>query len=189
MAGRRGRPCGRCAPAAAWRPTRCSTTSSRARSPGCAAAGSTIGPVTPGSRTRPDGEKVEWWTATVDELGPDRPPFLIQHAYIGAEWGDEARERRRTFVHPVGTPVALTGLDLATADPASLAQAYARELGMHFDQGADVASLRVGPHEVRLLPQEMVPVVHLVGGAAAVSAELIGVRFEITPQPGSAPTS
>ena len=122
-------------------------------------------------------------------LGPDRPPFLIQHAYIGAEWGDEAMERRRTFVHPIGTPVALAGLDLATGDPGALAQAYARELGMHFDRSPDVASLRLGPHEVRLLPQGMVPVVHLVGGAAALSAELFGVRFDITPQPGSAPTS
>ena len=82
-------------------------------------SGSAIGPVTPGSRTRPDGEKVEWWTATFAELGPDRPPFLIRHAYTGAEWGDEALERRRAFVHPIGTPVALAGLGLATADPAS----------------------------------------------------------------------
>lgn len=152
-------------------------------------AGSAIGPVTPGSRTRPDGEKVEWWTAAFDQLGPDRPPFLIRHAYTGAEWGDEAMERRRTFVHPLGTPVALTGLDLATGDPGALAWTYVRELGMHFEQGPDVASLSLGPHEVRLLPHGMVPVVHLVGGAAAVAAELIGVRFEITAQAGAAPTS
>ncbi|HKO33445.1 MAG TPA: VOC family protein [Candidatus Limnocylindria bacterium] len=152
-------------------------------------AGSTIGQVTPGSRTRPDGEKVEWWTATVDELGPERPPFLIQHAYAGAEWGDEALERRRRFVHPVGTPVVLAGLDIPTGDPASLAETYARDLGLSFASGPDPATLEIGPHEVRLLPHGTVPVVHLVGGAVAVSAELIRVRFELTPPPGSAPTS
>jgi hypothetical protein len=152
-------------------------------------AGSTIGLVTPGSRTRPDGEKVEWWTATVDELGPERPPFLIQHAYRGAEWGDEAMQRRRTFVHPVGTPVVLAGLDIPTGDPAALAETYARDLGMSFASGSDLATLGIGPHEVRLLPQRMVPVVHLVGGASAVSAELVQVRFEVTPPPGRASTS
>ncbi len=96
------------------------------------AGGSRIGRVTPGSRTRPDGEKVEWWTATFGELGRDRPPFLIRHAYTGAEWSEEALVRRRTFVHPVGTSVGLAGLDLATRDPTSLAEAYARELGLGF---------------------------------------------------------
>ncbi len=154
------------------------------------AAGSAIGPVTPGSRTRPDGETVEWWTATFDELGPDRPPFLIRHAYSGAEWGDQAMERRRAFVHPLGTPVALAGLDLATGDPPRLADAYARQLGMQFVSGPDGASLGIGPHRVRLLAADgagAAAVVHLTGGTAAASADLFGLRFELTQQPG--PTS
>ena len=120
-------------------------------------SGSAIGPVTPGSRTRPDGEKVEWWTATFAELGPDRPPFLIRHAYTGAEWGDEALERRRAFVHPIGTPVALAGLGLATGDAAGLAQTYERELGMSFVAGPDGVTLGIGPHRVRLLPRRGAP--------------------------------
>jgi glyoxalase-like protein len=147
------------------------------------ATGSTIGLVTPGSRTRPDGEQVEWWTATFDELGPDRPPFLIQHAYTGAEWGDEAMERRRTFVHPVGTPVVLAGLDIAIVDPSSLAEAYARELGLHIAPDTDGACLDIGAHRVRLVAAERASaVVHLRGGIAA-SVGLFGMRFELGGQP------
>src|SRR5205823_12705285 len=35
------------------------------------ANGSSIGPVQPGSRLRPDGELVEWWTATPASIGLD----------------------------------------------------------------------------------------------------------------------
>ena len=50
-----------------------------------------FGPVAHGSRTRHDGEVVEWWTAfPLGDLGPDATPFLIQHAYTGAEWGADA---------------------------------------------------------------------------------------------------
>ena len=92
---------GRCTPAAASRRSPWSTTSSRATVDPAARSGSTIGPYARLANAA-DGEKVEWWTATFDELGPDRPPFLIRHAYTGAEWGEEALERRRTFVHPSG---------------------------------------------------------------------------------------
>jgi catechol 2,3-dioxygenase-like lactoylglutathione lyase family enzyme len=145
-------------------------------------SGSAIGHVSPGSRTRPDGERVEWWTATFAELGPDRPPFLIRHAYTGAEWGDEALQRRRAFVHPIGTPVALAGLGLATGNAAGLAQTYERELGMSFVSGPNGVALGIGPHRVRLLPRGAPHVVHLTGPVAA-SADLFGMRFEFGAQP------
>jgi len=147
------------------------------------ASGSTIGQVTPGSRMRPDGERVEWWTATFRELGPDLPPFLIRHAYAGAEWSDEALERRRAFVHPAGTPISLSGLDLASRDPAAVVEAYARELGIRFLPEPDALGLRIGPHRVRVLAAGARPVVHLTGGLTAAWADLFGMRFVLTGQP------
>jgi len=146
-------------------------------------AGSAIARVKPGSRMRPDGEKVEWWTATFDELGLDRPPFLIRHAYTGAEWGEEAMERRRRFVHPLGTPVGLAGLDIAIDEQPSLADAYASELGLRFAPDPGGGSLDIGAHRVRLLAADRASaVIHLRGGAGA-SVDLFGVRFELNGQP------
>ena len=55
---------------------------------GLQAAGATFGSPVHGSRTRDDGEVVEWWVAFPDRpLAVDGVPFLIQHAYVGAEWG------------------------------------------------------------------------------------------------------
>jgi hypothetical protein len=55
---------------------------------------SAIGEATPGSRERPDGERVAWATATFERLGPDRPPFLIHHTATGAEWSHAALAER-----------------------------------------------------------------------------------------------
>ena len=156
------------------------TTVSRLRS-----QGSAIGPVTPGSRTRPDGDTVAWWTATFDELGPDRPPFLIRHDYRGAEWGTEALDARRAFVHPLGTPVRLNGLELAADDPSNLAATYAREVGVGFDPEAAGHAATIGPHRVVLRPVPAMPaataVVRLSGGGNPLVADLFGIRFELTP--------
>ena len=75
------------------------------------AAGSSIGEPVAGSRVRPDGEVVRWVCA-FPELGPERPPFLIEHEAAGAEWGDEARATRAAFRHPGGGRVRLTALEL-----------------------------------------------------------------------------
>src|SRR3972149_4953041 len=58
------------------------------------ANGSAIGPALHGSRQGSDGEAVEWWTATLPELGPGRPPFLIKHVATGAEWSPAAMKER-----------------------------------------------------------------------------------------------
>jgi HPt (histidine-containing phosphotransfer) domain-containing protein len=65
------------------------------------AAGSPIGEPVAGSRVGPDGEVVRWVCA-FPELGPERPPFLIEHETAGAEWDDEARAARAAFRHPGG---------------------------------------------------------------------------------------
>jgi hypothetical protein len=149
------------------------------------ANGSDIGLATHGSRQRPDGETVEWWTATFEQLGPDRPPFLIRHAYAGAEWSPEALEQRRAFAHPIGSPVSLERLDLAAADPPALAADYFAQLGVEFWAVADLAVTTIGPHTIRLRPaSEMQFPAAIVLGAGVDeprSVEALGVRFLVEP--------
>lgn len=120
--------------------------------PSLRANGSRIGPVIRGSRERPDGERVEWWSAAQPELGPDRPPFLIKHLEAGAEWGAEALAARRAFVHPIGSPIRLLGLEIAVPDPLSLAAEYVQVLDVEFLTVGAVAVCTLGLHVVRLLP-------------------------------------
>jgi catechol 2,3-dioxygenase-like lactoylglutathione lyase family enzyme len=149
------------------------------------AAGSVIGPVTPGSRQRADGELVEWWTASPAELGPDRPPFLIKHARVGSEWGPEALQARREMTHPIGSPAILVRLDIATPDPPALAADYLTEIGVEFWAVADLAVSTVGPHTIRLIPsREMeVPAVVVIGADIEQprTIEALGLRFDVEP--------
>ncbi|HET6380312.1 MAG TPA: VOC family protein [candidate division Zixibacteria bacterium] len=146
---------------------------------------SPIGPVEHGSRRRPDGETVNWWTATLERLGPDRPPFLIRHAYAGAEWGAEALAERRAFRHPLGSPVSLVRLDIATPDPPALAADYHAALGLEFWAVADLAVCTVGPHTIRLRPtaEMQFPAAVLLGAQLPEprSVELLGLRFGFEP--------
>jgi catechol 2,3-dioxygenase-like lactoylglutathione lyase family enzyme len=149
------------------------------------ANGSHIGAVEHGSRRRPDGETVEWWTASFEQLGPARPPFLIRHAYAGAEWGAAALEERRAYRHPIGSPVSLVRLDIATPDPPALAAEYHAQLGLEFWAVADLAVCSVGPHVVRLRPagEMQFPAAILLGADVPEprSVELLGVRFLLEP--------
>jgi catechol 2,3-dioxygenase-like lactoylglutathione lyase family enzyme len=149
------------------------------------ANGSTIGPAEYGSRERPDGERAEWWTATLDRLGPDAPPFLIRHAYAGGEWSPSALEERRAFRHPLGSAVALERLDIATPDPPALAAEYFAQLGVEFWAVADLAVTTIGLHTIRLLPTHEMEVPAAVVLGAAVDAprtvDALGVRFYVEP--------
>lgn len=151
---------------------------------GLRAGASSIGPIVDGSRQRDDGETVEWWAAFPDlPLAPDAPPFLIQHALVGAEWGPDALAERARFRHPIGSPVILARIDIATADPLSSAAAFHDELGIDVRAVADLAVTDVGPHVIRFVPRrEMaVPAVVTVGAEidAPRTAELLGVRFDV----------
>lgn len=149
------------------------------------AAGSSIGLVQQGARERPDGELVEFWIASPERLGPDAPPFLIRHAYVGAEWGTDALAARRTRAHPIGSPVILVRLDLATPDPTALAAEYYAQLGLEFWAVADLAVCTIGPHTIRLVPsREMeVPAAVVVGASVESprSVEALGMRFDVEP--------
>ena len=69
-----------------------------------------------GERGRPDGAMVRWRLSVPRELGPERPPFLIEHDPGAAEWSPDERAARATEVHPVGAPVRLETLELGTTD-------------------------------------------------------------------------
>ena len=151
---------------------------------GLRAADSSLGPATHGSRTRDDGEVVEWWTSFPDsDLGPGGLPFLIEHAYTGAEWGTSALAERATFAHPIGSPVGLARLDIAAAEPPSAAAVLHAELGLDFWAVSDLAVADVGPHVLRLVPRREMATPAVVTLAADVesprTAELLGLRFDV----------
>ena len=72
------------------------------------AAGSPIGDVAAGHGRGPTARSCAGSTA-FPVLGPDRPPFLIEHEPAGAEWGAEARAARAASgTRPAGRPVSIT---------------------------------------------------------------------------------
>jgi glyoxalase-like protein len=151
---------------------------------GALSALGSFGAATHGSRATADGETVEWWTTfPTKPLGPDATPFLIQHAYIGAEWSPAALEARAAFRHPIGSPVGLARLDIACADPPSTAASIHEDLGIDFWAVADLAVADIGPHVVRLVPRREMPVPAVVILAAEVdaprTADLLGLRFDV----------
>jgi catechol 2,3-dioxygenase-like lactoylglutathione lyase family enzyme len=149
------------------------------------AAGSHIGPVIAGERVRQDGERVQWWTAMPERLGPDGLPFLIRHALTGAEWDPTALAERQRLVHPLGGPAVLIGLDLAVSDPVERAADYWEQLGLEFWAVGDVAVCTVGRHTLRLVPRSRMDATVSVNLGAPVdeqrACELLNVRFNLQP--------
>jgi catechol 2,3-dioxygenase-like lactoylglutathione lyase family enzyme len=143
------------------------------------AAGSPIGDPVAGDRVRPDGEVVRWVCA-FPKLGPERPPFLIEHEAAGAEWGEEARATRAAFRHPGGGRVRLTALELPVADVLGVAREYRSVLGIAFDEGGRVA---IGAQSVVLRAGAGASVVELAGdhGATPLDVERFGVRWRRVP--------
>ena len=144
----------------------------------------TFGPVVHGSREREDGDVVEWWTSfPTAALSLDSAPFLIEHAYTGAEWGLEALAERARFSHPIGSPVALVRLDIAAADPPLTAAAIHDQLGIDFWAVADLAVAAIGQHVLRVVPTREMSVPAVVTLAAHVesprTAEILGLRFDV----------
>lgn len=139
-------------------------------------AGARIGEPVAGSRVRPDGGVVRWWTAAAS-LGPAEPPFLIEHDDAGAEWGFEARAERDGFRHPVGGRVRLAAVELPVTNPRRVARSYRATLGLAFDTSfsagirGQVIRLRGGNGGP--------PVVDLVGepGTPPLDVIRLGVRW------------
>lgn len=151
---------------------------------GLRAGGSSLADPIHGSRRRDDGEVVEWWVSVPEAaLGPNAVPFLIQHAEVGAEWSHAALAERAAFVHPIGSPVILARLDVATDDPPGLAARYHDELGLDVWAVADLAVCTVGPHVIRLVPTREMDATAVVTIGARVDAprtvSALGLRFDV----------
>ena len=121
--------------------------------------------------------------------GPDEPPFLIEHELAGAEWDEDARRRRASFVHPFGGSARLVGIEIVVPDPKAVAESYARILGVAVPPGPGAVpgerETRIGEHGIRLVPvatgdaaSEPAARVAITGTAGGrVLADLFGVRF------------
>ena len=112
-------------------------------------------------------------------LAPDRPPFLIEHEPLGAEWGPDARSARAAFRHPVGGAVRLDTLTIPVPDLRAAADRYRNELAIAFD-GA--SATRVGGQVIALAAADAgdaTPIVDLVGerGSAGLDLVLFGIRW------------
>jgi hypothetical protein len=141
-----------------------------------------------GERTRPDGRVVRWRLALPPRLGPDEPPFLIEHDATAAEWTPDDRAARAAAGHPIGGPVRLRVLDLPVpaASVAARTMALLRACDLRFrpslaGRGARDAS--VGPAQllrIRPAPAGSPPVLHLsVPGAAGRTVDALGLRVTV----------
>jgi hypothetical protein len=149
------------------------------------ATGSPIGEPVAGSRQRDDGEVVRW-VAAFPELGPEGPPFLIEHEPVGAEWGPEARAVRAAFRHPGGGRLRLATLELPVVGAPAVADAYGAALGIAFSEHWRAT---VGEQQVVLRDGGSEPVVELAGGPGTVPLDLVrlGLRWRrerAAPTPG-----
>jgi hypothetical protein len=115
------------------------------------AVGSDLGQVEARSRTRPDGEVIRWRASFPPRLGPAEPPFVIEHDFTGAEWGEAARAARASFVHPLGSGARIAALELPVANVEATTAGYARTIGVTFaDIDPRSAHAAIGSQAVRL---------------------------------------
>ena len=157
-----------------------------------AAIGSPLAGPIPGERRRSDGEVVRWTLAMPPIVGPDEPPFLIQHDLTGAEWRLEDRAARDAAAHPLGGPVRLASLTIDVADPPAVVAAYRSTLAlppMSFGGGgirSGVRSVTVGRQRIvlRRAAGATGPAIEIdltTPGGRGGSADLFGCRFVVRP--------
>jgi glyoxalase-like protein len=145
-------------------------------------AGSDLGELIPGERTRPDDRVVRWSLAAAPRLAPDAPPFLIEHDPSAAEWTPGERAERATG------PARLQRLELAVEDVDRTSRAFVRTLGIRFRPslaGRGARDADIGPHRVRLRPIRAGPSAATVGisiaGREPEEFELLGCRWVVSP--------
>jgi hypothetical protein len=136
-----------------------------------------------GERTRPDGGLVRWSNAMPGQLGPDLPPFVIEHDSTGSEWTPAERASRAEAVHPIGAPVRLETLELMVSDVRPVGDRYLRALGLAFRPslaGGGARDLSIGRQIVRLRRGVGPPVVRLhAPGVSGRDIEALGLRWVV----------
>jgi len=161
------------------------------------AGGALLAQPVAGERMRADGGLVRWRLSAPRELGPERPPFLIEHDPTGAEWSPDERVIRADERHPLGAPVRLETLELAISDAPAAIAGLMRTVrigpfrpslagGGSRDAVVGTQTLRLKPHRALapgLAPRPAatwpVPTIHLRAGSPTEprTAELLGCRF------------
>jgi len=158
------------------------------------AGGAGLSDVIPGERRRPDGTVVRWRLSEPRELGPERPPFLIEHDPHAAEWSPVDRVARAEEPHPIGGPVRLTTLELPVTDmPGSIASLMRTvRIGPFRPSlaGGGTRDALVGGQTLRLRPRPAagahdwpVAVIHLTvdGPVDPRTVEVGGCRYILRP--------
>lgn len=160
-----------------------------AESAGLRAGGSSLGETRPGERLRPDGMAVRWRLAAPERLGPDEPPFLIEHDTTAAEWTTADRAARSSEAERLGGPIDLETLELPVDDPNGASQRLLRAVGLRFRPslaGGGSRDASVGRQTVRLRPRRgtaATPTIRLRGGSMDErSIELFGCRWVVVPR-------
>ena len=156
------------------------------------ARGSDLAAPVPGQRHRPDGEVVRWRLAAAAHLGPDLPPFLIEHDPDAAEWTPADRSARAAGEARATGPARLTVLELPVDEVNRTSQAFLRSVGLRFRPsltGGGARDANIGRQTVRLRPRREADAprstVHLtIRGRAAADVELLGVRWRTEPLSG-----
>jgi hypothetical protein len=111
--------------------------------------GSALAEPVDGERVRPDGRVVRWRLSATEQLGPDRPPFLIEHDPAAAEWSPADRADR------AAGPTRLDVLELGVDDLDRTSQAFLRAVGLRFRPsliGGGARDADIGTQRVRLRP-------------------------------------
>ena len=141
---------------------------------------SDLTPPIPGERTRPDGHVVRWRLAAPPTLGPELPPFLIEHDATGAEWTPDERAARATG------PGRLARIELVVDDVDRMSRACMRTIGTRFRPslvGGGSRDADIGPQRLRLRPRRGRPAVATIGlsiaGAPPADLELLGCRWVV----------
>ncbi len=152
------------------------------------AGGSTIAEPVAGERRRPDGGVVRWRLSAPPTLGPELPPFLIEHDPTGAEWTPEDRASRGE------AGVRLTVLELVVDDVNRALQANLRAVGLRARPslaGGGARDADVGRQVVRWRrragPDAPRATVHLAADrpdqGGSIDDVILGVRWRMGPLP------
>jgi hypothetical protein len=158
------------------------------------AGGAGLSEVMPGKRRRPDGAVVRWRLSKPRELGPERPPFLIEHDPASAEWTPADRAARDKEIHPLGGTIRLTTLEIPVTDmPGSIASLMRTvRIGPFRPSlaGGGARDALVGGQTLRLRPRSAatsqdwpVAVIHLTvdGPIEPRTVEVGGCRYVVRP--------
>ena len=158
-----------------------------------------------GERVRPDGRVVRWRLSVTRELGPERPPFVIEHDPASAEWSPEDRAARAIEAHSLGATVRLTTLELPVTDAPGTIAGLMRTVRIGPFRpslaGGGTRDATVGDQTLRLRPRRTamgsnsataaspagwpIATIHLEAGGSIEprDVQLLGCRFIVTAAP------